>query len=1102
MNVGCDRYRGMLLATLVGWLCIASIGRCEEFLGDRSTHIDWTHQQQWGDFGLQTAAAAPGAPGSPLRIGETTFDRGLGHHANGEIVIDLKGQFTEFRSLIGVQWQGGNKGSVVFRIAVDGGVVFESPPMSDSDPAQEVNVPLQHARELRLIAIDAGDGIGCDMANWVEARLVRDPHSPNIGAISTTLAGQPAPPASANTCGFSLIASEDGPQVAVMQLANICTVSVRQDETVHFGIPVENIAAPLRISVEAAIVYGQQAEVSLALDEKQVDQIVEAGDWVTLELEVSSVDQLSTIALATRGMDGEAGVRWRRLRCVTEESSFDVPLIFPQGEQQLPPRILPSLRPAIEQELVEWDWRMQDGIGTERESRTWEQAIENVMQRGDNLLRDLAAAGNPLASLTNTWEELRNERQRLSANLQANESQWEDLWRRVHRIRRSIAFANPLADIGPLLFVKRVPSAFSHQLTQYSGIHARPGGGVFVLDNPAKSMHCRQLAALPVGSYQHPEVSWDGKRVMFAFCETNSATSDPSRTEEQYYRLFEVASDGSNLRQMTDGPYDDFSPRFLPNGKILFLSTRRGGFHRCGRGPCPVYTLAVAEADGSNPHIVSFHETQEWDPAVLNDGRVIYTRWDYVDRNAVHYQQLWSVRPDGSDVRAFYGNNTFNPVGIWEARPIPGSSRVMATAGAHHAMTAGSIILVDVTQGVDGPEPITRLTPDALFPESESPVQNWHAPTGVPTPPTIPPEEQRWPGHCYRTPYPLSESYFLAAYSFDPLIGEPHANAANMFGLYLVDRFGNKELIYRDANIGSLWPTPLRARQSPPALASTLQETYEGEGTFLVQNLHESWPKLPQQTPVERLRILQVLLKTTPHANTPKVGLANASPGKQVLGTVPVEPDGSAYFRAPAGVPLLFQALDEQGMAVQTMRSVTYLQPGEQATCIGCHQYPGRVPSPGFSAVAQSRAPSAIAAGPDGSRPLSYPILVQPVLDKHCINCHSGVAAAAGVDLTGTPEGSFTASYNALAPLVSFSEWNGPPSANAEPQTQPDVFGARASKLMALLLEGHEGVELGTDDIERLATWMDANALFYGTFDPHDQQRQQNGERIAEPSLK
>ena len=174
------------------------------------------------------------------------------------------------------------------------------------------------------------------------------------------------------------------------------------------------------------------------------------------------------------------------------------------------------------------------------------------------------------------------------------------------------------------------------------------------------------------------------------------------------------------MRQLTDGPFDDFSPRYLPNGRIIFVSTRRGGFHRCGRGPCPVYTLATCEADGANPRVISFHETHEWDPAVLNDGRIIYTRWDYVDRDAVHFQQLWTVRADGSDVRSFYGNYTLNPVGVWEARPVPGSRKVMATAGAHHAMTAGSIILLDVTKGIDGQEPITRLTPDAPFPESET----------------------------------------------------------------------------------------------------------------------------------------------------------------------------------------------------------------------------------------------------------------------------------------------------------------------------------------------------------------------------------------------
>ena len=211
-----------------------------------------------------------------------------------------------------------------------------------------------------------------------------------------------------------------------------------------------------------------------------------------------------------------------------------------------------------------------------------------------------------------------------------------------------------------------------------------------------------------------------------------------------------------------------------------------------------------------------------------------------------------------------------------------------------------------------------------MFPESEFPVQHWRATAGLAQSPEVPAEERRWPGHCYRTPYPLSEDYFLAAYSYEPLIGEPHANRANMFGIYLVDRFGNKELLYRDVSIGSLWPTPLRARQQPPAVPSLLDGQLPSEGTFFLQNVYESWPQVaPSPGAIKRLRILQVLPKTTPHANTPRVGLANASPGTQVLGTVPVEPDGSAYFRAPAGIPLAFQALDERGMAVQTMRSLT-----------------------------------------------------------------------------------------------------------------------------------------------------------------------------------
>ena len=142
--------------------------------------------------------------------------------------------------------------------------------------------------------------------------------------------------------------------------------------------------------------------------------------------------------------------------------------------------------------------------------------------------------------------------------------------------------------------------------------------------DPPKDISDGQLAAtaLPTGSFQHLDVSPDGRRLLFAFCRAETAPKDRTEYLDRFYHLYEVAADGTNLRQLTDGPFDDFAPRYLPNGKIAFVSTRRGGFHRCGRGPCPVYTLALAESDGSNVRTISFHETHEWDPAVLNDGRL------------------------------------------------------------------------------------------------------------------------------------------------------------------------------------------------------------------------------------------------------------------------------------------------------------------------------------------------------------------------------------------------------------------------------------------------------------------------------------------------
>jgi cytochrome c553 len=319
-----------------------------------------------------------------------------------------------------------------------------------------------------------------------------------------------------------------------------------------------------------------------------------------------------------------------------------------------------------------------------------------------------------------------------------------------------------------------------------------------------------------------------------------------------------------------------------------------------------------------------------------------------------------------------------------------------------------------------------------------------------------------------------------------------------MFGLYLVDVFGNKELLYRDLNISSLWPLLLRSRPRPPVLPSTLPETDKPEGTFYVQNVYDSWVPFPKEK-ITRLRIIQVLPKTTPNMDNPPVGLPKGAPGKQVLGTVPVKADGSAYFRAPAGVPLLFHALDAKGRAVQMMFSVTYLQPGEVAGCVGCHESAGaalKARLPGTS----GQTPSTITPGPEGSKPFSYPRLVQPVLDKHCTRCHNAKAPkkdSGGVFLTGEPRGKYTQSYLELAKRVRFSQWGNRPT----PATKPGQYGARASKLTPLLQHRHYEVKLSAGDLERMITWMDTNALFYGTFNPKDQKLQLKGEVIKGPDL-
>jgi len=729
--------------------------------------------------------------------------------------------------------------------------------------------------------------------------------------------------------------------------------------------------------------------------------------------------------------------------------------------------------------MVELEWGWEDKLDGSAES--YAAAGKRHLEKARRLLEDLRA-GRPEGFLAGEAEEL--ERLAAQAETDTDRQPW---YGRLRWLKRRIALANPLLEFGELLFCKRVPTSYSHLVMQYYGWRARAGGGLFVLEDPGGSLACRDILGgrLADGNVLQPCLSYDGRKIVFSFVRCAGKRYDPSAIgndapDEGFYHIYEVNVDGSDLRQLTAGPYDDLMPAYLPDGGIVFCSTRRRGYARCFGAQFShrwdVYTLHRMDAEGGNLRALSWHDTNEWFPTVDNAGRILYARWDYIDRDAVTHQNLWTTRPDGTNPATLWGNATSSPHCAFQARAIPGSNKIVFTASAHHSITAGSIAVVDPAVDFDRHEAITRLTPEIPFPEAEG----------------------RDIREYYSSPWPLSEKYFLVAYSPVPLVWEPGANLPNALGIYLLDWLGNRELIYRDPAIGSTNPCPLVPRAVPPVLPSALEPEPEPLGEMVLSDVYRGPGGAPRGS-IKQLRVVQVFPKTTPLANVPRIGMAGEENARAILGTVPVEPDGSAYFTVPAGKPILLQALDERGMAYQTMRSVTYLQPGERVACAGCHE--NRMTAPADAApAAQRRRPSAIDPGPLGGRPFGYVEVVQPVLDRHCFRCHGGEKTEANLDLSGKPEGEFTRSYAALAgdkKLVPRFEMR-----NQIQVTPPGgTFGARGSRLMELLCAGHEGVELSAAEIRRLAAWIDLNAVFYGEYLPEARARQRRGERLPMPEI-
>ncbi|NQT15213.1 MAG: hypothetical protein HQ582_20825 [Planctomycetes bacterium] len=566
----------------------------------------------------------------------------------------------------------------------------------------------------------------------------------------------------------------------------------------------------------------------------------------------------------------------------------------------------------------------------------------------------------------------------------------EELYVQVRQIKRRMVFKNPLLTFAKLLFVdmpfpqgKEWPHETRHRL----GYQAVPGARLLVLKGLSPAGELTQLMPqAPLhGSFWRPDVSFDGTKVLFCFKPHN----------EKSFHLYEIKADGSGLRQLTDGPYDDLDPLYLPDGEhIMFSTTRSHTYVRC-MPPTNAYVLARCDRDGENIYLVSRANEPDYLPALMNDGRVIYTRWEYTDKPLWRAQGLWTVNPDGTQVNTFWGNQSVWPDLLKDARSVPGSRRVMFTGSAHHQWFTGSVAIVDPDKGRNFPGGLTKVTADVAYPESGNG-------------PVDPIESTRYHASgrysAYYSPYPLSETDFLVS-----------ANRNGKFVLYLMDVDGNRELIHEGVH-NIFHAIPLAPRLRPPVMVDRVvwptrkEKLAPKPGVIYSRNVYQGMPE-EVRGKAKYLRVLNLEHKTytywhkRPYLSTgPVVSVVQSDGVKRILGTVPIDPDGSVAFEAPSGRALHFQILDEEYRALQTMRSFTGVMPGESRGCVGCHEMHSTTPTTGPAGTALRRGPASITPPPWGEASVSFPRFVQPVLDQYCGKCHQGEGKAKEVlDLTDRP---------------------------------------------------------------------------------------------------
>ena len=592
-----------------------------------------------------------------------------------------------------------------------------------------------------------------------------------------------------------------------------------------------------------------------------------------------------------------------------------------------------------------------------------------------------------------------------------------------------------LAELGveEVIFASRQPGAGGHWYENF-GYYAhdenlklyRAKGRLCRLD--VASGQVTILLQDDEGSIRDPQVHYDGNRILFSY--------RPGGTD--YFHLCEINADGSGLRQLTSGPYDDLEPTYLPNGQIMFCSSRADRWVPCWYSQVAI--LYVCDGDGTDIRPVSANIEHDNTPWPLPDGRVIYERWEYVDRSRVAFHHLWTANPDGTGQMIYYGNLHPHTLMI-DAKPIPGTdNEVVAVFSPQHGRKEheGAITIVSPKKGPDELASARKLTEKVNF----------------------------------RDPYPLSADCFLVARGPELLVMNGRGETQQLYSL-------PPELA--KAGVECHEPRPLKARPRE-AVIPPRSDPAQSVGRLILQDVYAGRRmEGVRRGDIKKLLVLESLPKPINYSGKmPPMSYGGTYTLERILGTVPVEPDGSAYMEVPALRSLFFVALDENNNSVKRMHSFLAVMPGETTSCLGCHEQRQRTPMPRSPGAVQAmqRSPSKITAIADIPDVFDYPRDIQPIFDRHCLACHDYDQRSGGVILSGDHGPIFSHSYYTLTARQLVADGRDRLETNLPPRT----VGTSASPLMKMLDGSHHGAKLAPHEQDMIRYWIESAAPYPGTY--------------------